>query len=80
MVALARDIRNKSFVTSGITNLYSRITLPPNMGMDIDDFGSRNFHNYDEVKDCTMTSNKTSSRTVSISSSKISVDYATRME
>ena len=50
------------------------------MGMDIDDFGSRNVHNYDEVKGCTMTSNKTSSRTVSISSSKISVDYATRME
>ena len=50
------------------------------MGMDIDDFGSRNVDNYGEAKDCTMTSNKISSRTVSISSSKILVDYATRME
>ena len=50
------------------------------MGMDIDDFGSRNVDNYDEMKGYTMISNKISSRTVSISSSKILVDYATKIE
>jgi len=59
---------------------YSRMTLPPNMGMDVDDFVSRNVDNYDNVRGYTITFNKTSSRTVSMSSSKVSVDYATRME
>ena len=80
MVVPARDIGNKSFVTSGIMNSYSRMTLPPNIGMDVDDFGSRNVDNHNEVRGCTMTSNKMSSRTISMSSSEASVDYATKME
>jgi len=48
--------------------------------MDIDDFVSSNVDNYNNIRDCTMTSNKNSSRTVSISSSKASVDYATKIE
>jgi len=48
--------------------------------MDVDDFDSRNVDNYNEVRGCTMTSNKMSSRTVSMSSSEASVDYATKME
>jgi len=54
--------------------------LPPNMGMDIDDFVSSNVDNYDEVRGRTMTSNKNPSRTVSMTSSEASVDYATKME
>jgi len=48
--------------------------------MDINDFISSNVDNYDDIRDCTMTSNKNSSRMVSISSSKVSVDYATKIE
>ena len=61
-------------------NSDSRMTFPPNMGMDVDDFGSRNVNNYDDVRGRTMTSNKTSSRTVSMSSSEALVDYATKLE
>jgi len=50
------------------------------MGMDINDFSSRNINNYDKVRDHSITSNKTSSKTVLISSSEASVDYATRMK
>lgn len=50
------------------------------MGMDIDNFSGRNVDNYDNVRGHTMTSNKMSSRTISMSSSEASVDYATRME
>ena len=48
--------------------------------MDIDDFVSSNVDNYDEVRGRTMTSNKNPSRTVSMTSSEASVDYATKME
>ena len=51
------------------------------MGMDVDDFGSSNVNNYNETRDHTITSNKTSSRSVSMSlSSDVSVNYATRIE
>ena len=80
MVAPIRDIGNKSFSTSATMNSDSRMTFPPNMGMDVDDFGSRNVNNYDDVRGRTMTSNKTSSRTVSMSSSEALVDYATKLE
>lgn len=48
--------------------------------MDIDDFVSSNVDNYDEVRGRTMTSNKNPSKTVSMTSSEASVDYATNME
>ena len=83
MVASIRDQRNITFSTSVITTLnitITRMTLPPNISMDIDDFGSRNVNNYDEVRGHTMTSNKMSSSTVLMSSSEVLVDYATRME
>ena len=50
------------------------------MGMDIDNIFGSNADNYDDVRGHTMTSNKLSSKTVSISSSKALVDYATKME
>ena len=50
------------------------------MGMDINDFISNNVDNYDDVRDHTMTFNKNSSKTIFMSSSKASVDYATKME
>ena len=54
--------------------------LPPNMGMDIDNFVISNVDNYNEVRGYTITSSKNPSKTVSMSSSKASVDYATRVE
>ena len=49
--------------------------------MDVDNFGSSNVNNYNETRDHTITSNKTSSRSVSMSlSSDVSVNYATRIE
>jgi len=68
------------FLQNNFLEPYSRMTLPLNMGMDIDDFSGRNVDNYDNVRGHTMTSNKMSSRTISMSSSEASVDYATRME
>ena len=50
------------------------------MGMDINDFISSNVDNCDDVRDHTMTFNKNSSKTIFMSSSKASVDYATKME
>ena len=50
------------------------------MEMNIDDFVSRNVDNYSDMRGCTVTSNKTTSRTVSMSSSEASVNYITRME
>ena len=54
--------------------------LPPNMGMDINNFVSSNVDNYDKVRDYTITFNKNPSKTVSMTLSKASVDYATRIE
>ena len=80
MVAPIRDIGNKSLFTSVIMNLHSRMDFLPNMGMDVNDFGSSNVNNYNNVRGYTMTSNKTASRTVSMSLSEALVDYATKIE
>ena len=61
-------------------NSVSRMTLPTNIGMNIDDIFGSNANNYDNVRGYTMTSNKPSSRTVSMFSSKVSVNYTTKME
>jgi len=50
------------------------------MGMDIDEFSGRNVDNYDSIRGCTITSNKMSSRTVSMSSSETLVNYTTKMK
>ena len=80
IVAPLRDIGNKFLFISTTTNSYSNMTLPPNMRMDINDFVSRNVDNYDDIRGCTMTSNKTTFKTVSMFLSKVLVDYTTRME
>ena len=83
MVVPIRDIGNKFLSTSTTTNSHSNMALqllPPNMGMDIDNFISSNVDNYNDMRDHTMTSNKTSSRTISMSLSKVLVDYATKMK
>ena len=50
------------------------------MRINIDDFVSRNVDNYSDMRGYTVTSNKTTSRTVFISSSEASVNYTTRIE
>ena len=56
------------------------MTLPTDMGMDIDNFIGNLANNYDEVRGHTMTHDKQASRTVSMSSSEASVAYATKIE
>jgi len=80
MVAPIRDIGNKTFSNSANMTSDSRMTLPNSVEMDIDDFHGGSIDNYNDVRGHTMYSNKTSSRTVSMSSSETSVDYATRMK
>jgi len=80
MVTPLRDIGNKLLFTSVFMNSHSSMDLLSNMGMDIDDFVSKNVDNYDDMKGYSMTSNKTASRTILMFSSKVSVDYATRIE
>ena len=48
--------------------------------MDIDDFNIGNIDNYDDVRGWTISFNKAALRMVSISSSKISVDYTTKIK
>ena len=80
MVVPIRDTGNKSLFTSAITNLHLRMDFPSNMGMDVDNFGSNNVDNYNDIRGHTMTSNKTSSRTISMFLSEVLMDYATRLE
>ena len=61
-------------------NSHSSMDLLLNMGMDIDDFVNKNVDNYNDAKGYSITPNKTTSRTISMSLSKASVDYATRIE
>ena len=56
------------------------MTLLANMGMEIDNIFGSNANNYNDVRSHTITSNKPSFRTVSKSSSKALVNYATRIE
>ena len=53
---------------------------PPNIDMDINDFGDSNADNYDDMRGCNMTFNKLSSRTILMSSNEALVDYATKTE
>ena len=80
MIVPVRNIGNKSFSTLATMNLVSRITLPTNIGIDINDFVGSNADNYNDVRSHTITSNKSSSRTVLIFSSETLVDYTTKME
>ena len=57
-------------------NFQPTMNSPPDMGMDINNFRDGNVNNYDEVRNHSMTSSKSVSRTVSMSLSKALVKYA----
>ena len=80
MVASIRDQGNITFSTSAITTSNAIINLPGPVEIDIDNFNVSNIDNYNDIRGHTIPSNKTASRTVFMSSSKTSVNYATRME
>jgi len=80
MVASIRDIGNKTFSNLANMTSDSRMTLPNSGEMDIDDFHGKSINNYNNVRGHMMYSNKTSSRTVSMSSSEALVNYTTRIE
>jgi len=58
----------------------SKMNLKSSEDMEIDDFHGSSINNYNDVREKMMSSNKLSSKMVSMSSSKASVDYATRIE
>ena len=66
--------------TSAIINSHSSINLLSNIGINIDNFVSRNVNNYDDIRSCSITSNKNTSKIVLISLSKILMDYVTKMK
>ena len=80
IVAPIRDQGNITFSTSAITTSNAIMNLPGPVEMDIDDFNVSNINNYNDMRGYTIPSNKTASRTVFISLSEASVNYATRME
>ena len=80
IVAPIRDQGNITFSTLAITTSNAIMNLPGPVEMDIDDFNVSNINNYNDMRGYTIPSNKTASRTVFISSSEASVNYATRME
>ena len=80
MVAPVRDTENKFFSTSAIMTTYLNITLLALVAMNINNFNISNCNNYDDVREYIMSPSKPSTKTVSISSSKALVDYATPME
>jgi len=80
MVASIRDQGNITFSTSAITTSNAIMNLLGPVEMDIDDFNVSNIDNYNDMRGHTIPSNKTTSRTVFMSSSEASVNYATRME
>ena len=71
---------NITFFTLAITTSNMIMNLPGPVEIDIDDFNIGNVNNYNNMREHIMSSNKTASKMVSIFSSKISVDYTTRME
>ena len=73
MVAPIRDQRNITFSTSAITTSNAIMNLPGPVEMDINNFNIDNIDNYDDIREHTISSNKTASRIISMSSSKVSV-------
>ena len=71
---------NITFFTLAITTSNMIINLPGPVEINIDDFNIGNVDNYNNVREHIMSSNKTASKIVSMSSSEVSVDYTTRME
>ena len=49
------------------------MNLPGPVEMDINNFNIDNIDNYDDIREHTISSNKTASRIISMSSSKVSV-------
>ena len=85
IVASIRELANTFYFTisklqNNFLEPYLRMTLLSNISMNINDFIGRNADNYNNMRDRTMTFNKTSSRTVSMFLSEVLVDYATKIE
>ena len=73
MVAPIRDQGNITFSTLAITTSNAIMNLPGPVKIDIDNFNIGNIDNYDDIREHTISSNKTASRMISMSSSKVLV-------
>ena len=66
--------------TLTITNSHSSINLLSNIGININNFVSRNINNYDNIRNCSITSNKNTFKIVLIFLSEILMDYVTKIK
>ena len=66
--------------TLAITNSHSSINLLSNIEININNFVSRNINNYDNIRNCSITSNKNTFKIVLISLSEILMDYVTKIK
>ena len=66
--------------TLTITNSHSSINLLSNIGININNFVSRNINNYDDIRNCSITSNKNTFKIVLIFLSEILMDYVTKIK
>ena len=80
MVVPIRDIGNITFSTSATAISNSNMNLLASVAMNIDDFNIGSIDNYENVRECTISPNKTTSRMVSVSLSKSLEEYAIRVE
>ena len=80
MVVPIRDIENTIFSSLAIITTDMHMNLLAPVEINIDDFNVSNIDNYNNVRKWTISSNKATSRTASMSSSKTSEDYTTRVE
>jgi len=80
MVVPIRDLGNKFFHNSANMTLDLNTNLTSIGEIEVDDFHGGSVDNYNDMRGRMISSNKLSSRTVSISSSETSVDYTIWME
>ena len=66
--------------TLAITNSHSSINLLSNIEININNFVSRNINNYDNIRNCSITSNKNTFKIVLIFLSEILMDYVTKIK
>ena len=66
--------------TLAITNSHLSINLLFNIEININNFVSRNINNYNNIRNCSITSNKNTSKIVLISLNEILMNYVTKIK
>ena len=66
--------------TLAITNSHLSINLLFNIEININNFVSRNINNYNNIRNCSITSNKNTFKIVLISLNEILMNYVTKIK